>query len=171
MPSNKQSTVSKIADMFKHWLDSDYNPSGIDPKEARQLEDKVDWERCIPFIILHLGLVFLIWVGWSPTAVIAALICYVLRMFAITGFYHRYFSHRTFKTGRVMLHGVTLRCNAERSGGQRIIAITISTQILKKTFTLLACRVSGGHTSAGSHVRKISLQTMLESKIYRNTRS
>ena len=26
---------------------------------------------------------------------------YVVRMFAITGFYHRYFSHRTFKTSRV----------------------------------------------------------------------
>ncbi|HMI38167.1 MAG TPA: acyl-CoA desaturase, partial [Steroidobacteraceae bacterium] len=26
---------------------------------------------------------------------------YLLRMFAITGFYHRYFSHRTFKTSRV----------------------------------------------------------------------
>ena len=84
--------------MLGHWLDSDYKSI----KDPKSLEEKVDWERCIPFIILHLGLVFLIWVGWSPTAVIAAIILYVLRMFAITGFYHRYFSHRTFKTSRAM---------------------------------------------------------------------
>jgi stearoyl-CoA desaturase (delta-9 desaturase) len=40
------------------------------------------------------------WVGWSWTAVAVAAGFYVLRMFAITGWYHRYFSHRTFKTSR-----------------------------------------------------------------------
>jgi stearoyl-CoA desaturase (delta-9 desaturase) len=33
-------------------------------------------------------------------AVWVAALAYVIRMFAITGFYHRYFSHRTFKTSR-----------------------------------------------------------------------
>lgn len=33
-------------------------------------------------------------------AVGVALLAYVVRMFAITGFYHRYFSHRTIKTSR-----------------------------------------------------------------------
>ena len=28
-------------------------------------------------------------------------LAYLVRMFAITGFYHRYFSHRSFKTSRV----------------------------------------------------------------------
>ena len=41
-----------------------------------------------------------IWVGWSWTAVIVAISLYFLRMFAITGFYHRYFSHRSFETSR-----------------------------------------------------------------------
>jgi len=31
---------------------------------------------------------------------VVALAAYLVRMFAITGFYHRYFSHRTFKTSR-----------------------------------------------------------------------
>ena len=39
-----------------------------------------------------------IWVGWSWTAILVALGLYLVRMFAITGFYHRYLSHRTFKT-------------------------------------------------------------------------
>ncbi len=94
----KSSTVSRLKDMLWHWLDSDYKKV----ENPKSLEEKVDWERCIPFIILHLGLVFLIWVGWSSTAVLASIVLYVLRMFAITGFYHRYFSHRTFKTNRVM---------------------------------------------------------------------
>ena len=42
----------------------------------------------------------MVWVGVSGVAVAAAVSLYLLRMFAITGFYHRYFSHRTFKTSR-----------------------------------------------------------------------
>lgn len=38
--------------------------------------------------------------GWSWTAVGVAAVLYFVRMFAITGFYHRYFSHRTFRTSR-----------------------------------------------------------------------
>jgi len=41
-----------------------------------------------------------IWVGWSPVAVGVCVALYFIRMFAITGFYHRYFSHRSFKTSR-----------------------------------------------------------------------
>ena len=40
--------------------------------------------------------------GWSPTAVVVAVGFYLMRMFAITAFYHRYFSHRAFKTSRVV---------------------------------------------------------------------
>jgi stearoyl-CoA desaturase (delta-9 desaturase) len=62
---------------------------------------KVDWIRCIPFIVVHVACFGVIWVGWSWTAVGLAAALYLVRMFAITGFYHRYFSHRTFKTSRV----------------------------------------------------------------------
>ena len=39
-------------------------------------------------------------VGWHPEAVAVAIALYLVRMFAITGFYHRYFSHRTFRASR-----------------------------------------------------------------------
>ena len=61
---------------------------------------KVNWVRSIPFIFLHLACFAVIWVGVSWVAVITCLALYWLRMFAITGFYHRYFSHRSFKTNR-----------------------------------------------------------------------
>lgn len=62
--------------------------------------DSIEWMRIIPYMALHASAITVIWVGWSPTAVAVAAVLYFLRMFAITGFYHRYFSHRTFKTSR-----------------------------------------------------------------------
>lgn len=61
-----------------------------------------DWLRCVPFVFMHVACLSVIWVGWSWVAVGVAVSAYFLRMFAITGFYHRYFSHRSFETSRVM---------------------------------------------------------------------
>ncbi len=66
----------------------------------RSEADEVDLVRCIPFVILHLGCLGVIWVGWSPIAVITAIVLYFGRMLAVTGVYHRYFSHRTYSTSR-----------------------------------------------------------------------
>lgn len=60
----------------------------------------IDWLRTVPFIGMHVACLGVIWVGWSPVAVMTAVVLYLVRMFAITGFYHRYFSHRSFKTSR-----------------------------------------------------------------------
>jgi stearoyl-CoA desaturase (delta-9 desaturase) len=54
----------------------------------------------MPFIILNLGVLAVFWVGWSWVAVATAVVLYAVRMFGITGVYHRYFSHRTYKTSR-----------------------------------------------------------------------
>lgn len=78
------------------WFDSDAAPQ----KANRSRE--IDWVRLIPFIAMHVVCVFVLWVGWSPFAVLFAAALYVLRMFAITGFYHRYFSHRSFKSSRIV---------------------------------------------------------------------
>jgi stearoyl-CoA desaturase (delta-9 desaturase) len=60
----------------------------------------IDWIGLIPYVALHLGCFAVILVGWSPVAVATAIALYLIRMFALTGFYHRYFSHRTFRTSR-----------------------------------------------------------------------
>jgi stearoyl-CoA desaturase (delta-9 desaturase) len=62
--------------------------------------DRVDWVRVIPFALVHLGCLGVIWVGASWTLVGVALGLYLVRMFAVTAFYHRYFSHRAFRTSR-----------------------------------------------------------------------
>lgn len=56
--------------------------------------------RIAPFIGLHLGCLALPLVGASWPAFWCAVFLYCLRVFALTGFYHRYFSHRSFKTSR-----------------------------------------------------------------------
>lgn len=63
-------------------------------------EHRVDLARVVPFIALHLACFAVFWVGVSPVAVAVCVASYLLRMFAITAFYHRYFSHRAFRTSR-----------------------------------------------------------------------
>ncbi len=65
------------------------------------MPDRIDWVRILPFVLVHLACLAVFFVGVSSVAVLVALIAYFVRMFAITGFYHRYFSHRAFKTSRV----------------------------------------------------------------------
>ncbi len=80
------------------WFDSGVTTEPV-PKEEFW---KIEWTRIVPMIFMHIACIAVIWVGWSPIAVCVAVGMYVIRMFAITGIYHRYFSHRTFKTSRFM---------------------------------------------------------------------
>ena len=82
------------------WFDSDYGSDDL--ATARAKPDKVDFGRCCAFIFLHAICLGVLWVGWSWTAAAVAVALYFVRMFAITGFYHRYFSHRSFQTSRFM---------------------------------------------------------------------
>ena len=52
------------------------------------------------FIAMHLSCLFVFVVPFSLKILALAVFGYVLRMWAITAGYHRYFSHRSFKTGR-----------------------------------------------------------------------
>jgi stearoyl-CoA desaturase (Delta-9 desaturase) len=74
-----------------------------DAPETEFVRDyKVEWVRVIPFILVHLVCLSAIWVGFSWVGLLVGLALMQLRMFGITGFYHRYFSHRAFKTSRVV---------------------------------------------------------------------
>jgi stearoyl-CoA desaturase (delta-9 desaturase) len=88
--------LSRVWHSLTRWFDTGSAPAVVDASEA----DAVDWARIVPFAAMHLACLGVIWVGASPVAVGAAVALYLVRMFAITGFYHRYFSHRTFKTSR-----------------------------------------------------------------------
>ena len=74
------------------------------PEKFRDLPPPVhrgyDWIGVGPTLAIHLLPLAALWTGatWQDWAVCAAL--YFVRMFAVTAGYHRYFSHRTFKTSR-----------------------------------------------------------------------
>jgi len=59
-----------------------------------------NWLRVMPFIILHLLCLLAFFLPVSTTAITFCFVLYWLRLFAITAFYHRYFSHRAYKTNR-----------------------------------------------------------------------
>ena len=84
---------------FVRWLDTEQRAAAIRGGAVQDL-DRVDWGRCTPFVLLHLGCLAVFIVGWSWTSVLVAAGLYLVRMFGITGIYHRYFSHRTFRTSR-----------------------------------------------------------------------
>lgn len=70
------------------------------PATGRADAHRLDLARVIPFIALHLACLGAFWVGVSPIAIAVCVGSYLLRMFAITAFYHRYFSHRAFRASR-----------------------------------------------------------------------
>lgn len=107
LPQNKDN--AGLVRSVIRWFDSDYIPEGAE--SFRSTPKQIDWPRTIPFIILHLGCLGVIWVGISPLAVWLAVGLYFFRMFAITGFLHRYFSHKTYSTSRAFQFIMALWCS------------------------------------------------------------
>lgn len=64
---------------------------------------KIDWAGSIPFFGVHLAAIAgVAMVGFSWSGVLLAVVLYYVRMFGVTAGYHRYFSHRAFRTSRAM---------------------------------------------------------------------
>lgn len=68
---------------------------------SRPPEERVNWIHSIPFFIVHLLPFATFFTGLTWRAVILFIVLYWGRMFFITAGYHRYFSHRAYKTSRV----------------------------------------------------------------------
>ncbi|WP_224370687.1 acyl-CoA desaturase [Hyalangium versicolor] len=63
-------------------------------------DEKINWLASIPFFGVHLMCLFVFYVGAKPVDLLVCLGLYVVRMWGITAGYHRYFSHRAYKTNR-----------------------------------------------------------------------
>jgi len=86
----------KVFSAIRKWVTNDnhYDPEKLPP-------NNIDWVRSLPFLALHLSCFIVFFAGFSKVAIITALVLYFVRLFAIGGFYHRYFSHKTYRTGRI----------------------------------------------------------------------
>ena len=58
------------------------------------------YPAAIPFALAHLTALGVFWTGFTTTSVIMCVSLYLIRMWALTAGFHRYFSHRSYKTSR-----------------------------------------------------------------------
>jgi stearoyl-CoA desaturase (delta-9 desaturase) len=54
----------------------------------------------ILFILVHVACLAVFWTGWNWKGVALCAFMFFIRKFGITGAFHRYFSHRSYKTSR-----------------------------------------------------------------------
>lgn len=73
--------------------------TGTQAWNPRAQYGKVLW-GAVPFLIVHIACLAALWVPFRWSYVALALTLYYARMFFVTAGYHRYFSHRSFKTSR-----------------------------------------------------------------------
>ena len=72
----------------------------ISDTETVDDHDDIIYPSTIPFLLVHLGCLAVIWTGVTWQALAICVTLYWLRIFAIGAGYHRYFSHRAYSTSR-----------------------------------------------------------------------
>ena len=85
--------------------------------QAHAPHDDIVYPATIPFVLVHLACLGAIWTGVTTQALVAAAALYAIRMFAVTGGYHRYFSHRSYKTSRVGQFVIAFLCQTSAQRG------------------------------------------------------
>ncbi|MGE0431532.1 MAG: acyl-CoA desaturase [Planctomycetota bacterium] len=77
-------------------------PPPSPPAAPRTMRRRDVWWNISSMAAVHLACFLAIFTGVDPLALGICALLYVVRMFGVTAGYHRYFSHRTYKMGRVM---------------------------------------------------------------------
>jgi stearoyl-CoA desaturase (delta-9 desaturase) len=78
--------------------------------------DDVIYPSRVPFVLVHLACLAALVTGVTRTALALCAALYVVRMFGVAAGYHRYFSHRSFRTSRA---GQFLLAALAQSSAQR----------------------------------------------------
>ena len=74
--------------------------ANADHHESDEPHNDIVYPSTIPFVLFHLAALGVLWTGFSTATVLGAVGLYLVRMWAVTAGYHRYFSHRSYKTSR-----------------------------------------------------------------------
>lgn len=78
---------------------------------------RIEWLRAMPFFAMHVACLAALWTGWSLAAVLTALVVMYVRIFGLTAFYHRYFSHKACKMSRLFQFvGAFIGCTSAQRG-------------------------------------------------------
>jgi stearoyl-CoA desaturase (delta-9 desaturase) len=75
--------------------------TGPDGTDGRPADERMNLRSSIPFLLLHLLPFLAVFTGVPLKVVFLAVATFVVRMFFITAGYHRYFSHRSYRLGRI----------------------------------------------------------------------
>jgi stearoyl-CoA desaturase (Delta-9 desaturase) len=67
---------------------------------SKRRDERVNWVSSTSFFLVHVVCLAAVFTGVSRTALILLVVTFVGRIFFVTGGYHRYFSHRSFRTSR-----------------------------------------------------------------------
>ena len=107
----------------------------------------------VPFALLHVAALGVLFVPFSWSLVAWFVGSYLLRMFGVTGGYHRYFSHRSYRLNRGRQFRWPSwprpRHRKGRCGGRRSTAIIIATPTESRMSTRRGSVASGGRTWVG----------------------
>ncbi len=79
--------------------------------------EDIVYPEAIPFALVHLACLGILWTGAAATDWMLFGILYLLRMWAVTAGYHRYFSHRSFKTSRLFQFLLAFLAQSSGQGG------------------------------------------------------
>lgn len=93
--------------------------TSIQPNPSKENRGPAKVINSFGMITFHLMPLAIFWTGSTLFDWIVCFSLYFIRMFFITGFYHRYFSHRTFKTSRVFQF--IMACLAQTSVQQGVL--------------------------------------------------
>ena len=92
-------------------------PSAAAPAALRH--DDIIYPSAIPFVLVHLACIAALWTGVTWQALVVGVVLYWLRIFGIGAGYHRYFSHRAYRTGRVFQF--VLACLSQSSAQKSVL--------------------------------------------------
>ncbi len=112
-PAEKPTRAKHWRGVFA-WFDS--NRFDKLPKQD-QYTPRSDPVRWVPYVLMHAGCLLALAVGFSWTTFAVAAALYLVRAFGITGVYHRYFSHRTYRTSRFFQFVLAVIGNAAMQRG------------------------------------------------------
>ncbi len=81
-----------------------------------EMHNDIVYPQAIPFVLVHLAALGVFWSGVTTTAVILCVTLYLIRMWALTAGFHRYFSHRSYRTSRAFQFflGLLAQTSAQR---------------------------------------------------------
>ncbi len=79
--------------------------------------DDIAYPSSIGFVLVHVGCLAAVWTGLTGRALVLAVALYLVRIFAVTAGYHRYFAHRAFRTSRILQFGLAFLAQTSAQRG------------------------------------------------------